>query len=116
MPVSLAVTMRDILIAHIDGPAPFVASDSAEVRCKRAAIKRGWLRFDERFIRPKATLITELGRTVIAEALGDWADALVRAGYSRIEPPEARKVPVIVDLLGLPGSAEAQIPLDISST
>lgn len=97
---------RDILIAHLDGaPVPIpvqrkviplwmlgrrdpvshrrtLARASWAWRATQALIDGGLimpLRSD-----PKCTVITELGRGVLAELLADYAEALVTAGYREL--------------------------------
>jgi hypothetical protein len=85
---------RDLLIDHLDGPAPIVNSPLARrehaanwktVSARREALKglveRGLLRLDMRHRTPRTTVMTEKGRAALAAALADWAEALVRAGY-----------------------------------
>jgi hypothetical protein len=85
--------MRDILIEHIDLlPLPVVhcmqAPPAERDRIANrhmtlaAAWRRGWVNFD-RFPHPRQSTLTPAGRAALAEALGDWADALFRAGLDR---------------------------------
>jgi hypothetical protein len=88
----LTTGMRDVLIEHIDGPVPIVRTTDftgieAHAMATRyksvwALLDRGLLKKDRELV-PKFTIITEPGRAELAKALADWADALVRAGYSR---------------------------------
>lgn len=80
----LTVFQRDALIAHLDGPAPLIIAPrdretAALMRETHRLAARGFLRYD-RPDRPRATIITESGRMLLARALADWADALARAG------------------------------------
>jgi hypothetical protein len=84
--------MRDVLIEHIDGPVPIIrgcniSGPNAKTIATRyksvwALMDRGLLEKDRDFA-PRFTIITDDGRTELAKALADWADALVRAGYGR---------------------------------
>lgn len=78
-----------MLIDHIDGPVPMVVKGP---RCitTRALIERGWLRPSRQNF-PTHTYITEAGRKVLAAALADWAEALIRARFEA--PPEPVPVP-----------------------
>ena len=80
----LSAPMRDLLLAHIDGsatvPVEFNAKNAACIKSTWAAIAHGLIRPDG-LPRMKQTFITDKGREVLAMALADWADALVRAGY-----------------------------------
>lgn len=89
--------MRDVLIAHLDGVGvPIVTprgsgiDDASEIarrfQTTKRLLERGFLRTDN-VKKPRLTFITEGGRAVLAKALADWADALVRAGYlERTDP------------------------------
>ena len=83
-PEMLTTVMRDFLIKHIDGsstvPVDFVVCNSAALQTARAAIEHGWVKLDG-LRHPKRSFITDKGREILAGALADWADALVRAGY-----------------------------------
>lgn len=87
--------MRDILISHIDGPVPIFRAapkgvNAAELarhrRTTEALVLRGLLRNGPENP-PRETFVTELGRKKLAEVLGDWADALVRAGWGMDNRP-----------------------------
>lgn len=77
----ISPAMRDVLIEHIDGP---VAIDRRGASGRREAVRgclnHGYLRTDAYLLRARHTIMTEPGRTALAEALADAADALVRAG------------------------------------
>jgi hypothetical protein len=82
----VSTVLRDLLIEHIDGPrnvpVPLVVIGTHNrMQSIGAAVSRGLLRFD-RHSPPRQTFITERGREVLGAALGDWADALVRAAGS----------------------------------
>ena len=99
----ISPAMRDVLIEHIDGPAPIMAPSgstwgrlpchdqarAARFRTMKALLERGLLRCDAN-VRPRFTHMTETGRTALAEALADAADALVRAGQLRADAVYAR--------------------------
>lgn len=104
--------MRDVLIEHIDGPVPVVvpngprggryARDVAiRARTIRALLGRRLIRGRSDSPRPDQTVLTEAGRAELAEALADWADAIVRArrdvGSTPLED-EAREVAKPKDL------------------
>jgi DNA-binding PadR family transcriptional regulator len=83
---------RDILIEHIDGPVQIIVGDPHRSTRLRALRSLGLLRFDHySSSRPRQTHITEKGRAALAEALADWADALVRAqeAIQRLREPAA---------------------------
>lgn len=87
---SLSACVRDLLIEHIESVVPLVRTvtraEAGRTRMRRVLIAQGALRYDRQDF-PRATLITERGRQRLATALADWADALVRAGYSGVNPP-----------------------------
>lgn len=92
--------MRDVLIEHIDGPvAVSTKQDPLNPRLGtvKALVARDFLRPD-RELRPRFTIITEVGRAALCAALADWGDALSRAmGKShpnrRGRPPAPRSAP-----------------------
>ena len=84
---SLTISMRDILIEHLDGHAvqhvvKFRDRNHYDERyCATGSLlARGLIRFDGRQTGQRYTYITDSGRAALARALGDWADALERAG------------------------------------
>jgi hypothetical protein len=87
---------RDLLIAHIDGPQ--LLAIGPETSTRTALIDRKLLRFDTyASLRPKNTIITALGREVLCAILGDYADALVRAGaLTKVPPIVFKRSPKIV--------------------
>lgn len=97
---ALRRTERDLLIEHVDGskdvPAQVYVGHNQSPR--NSLILKGLVRPDRRK-RATKTLITEDGRQVLAYILGEYADALIRAGYvglaSPIEPNRPR--PLAVD-------------------
>jgi hypothetical protein len=70
---------RDILIEHIDGPAPYETAVPHRGTRVRAMMTAGLLYAPPCTIRLKRTFITDKGRAALAEALADWADAIVRS-------------------------------------
>jgi hypothetical protein len=79
---------RNLLIDHIDGPVDVVVTDAHKVQCRNALIGLGLLRgTPSQAVRPRLTVLTERGRMAVAMVLGDYADALVRAGLLEQENP-----------------------------
>jgi hypothetical protein len=88
--------MRDVLIAHIDGPVPASAEDLYPKTTRRAALDREWIVVDATGLLDTddptaATAITDEGRRVLAVALADWADALQRARFAPNAPIERQE-------------------------
>jgi hypothetical protein len=91
----ISPSMRDVLIEHLDGPVAIIAPGAARgleamalatrATTLRALLNRGLLRTDAYVLRARHTIMTEAGRRELAEALADWADALVRAGQLRAD-------------------------------
>ena len=83
----LTTLQRNCLIKHIDrgrkAPAPMVAARNSP---KLALIRRKLLRYDRPSF-PTETWLTEDGRQVLSIVLGEYADALVRAGFTGIASP-----------------------------
>lgn len=102
---------RDLLIAHIDGPQPLTIGHESMVR--NALLARDLLRFNDRTaFRPKTTHLTDTGREVLCIILGDYADALVRAGALDEAPTIVlKRSPKIAEPAEpeLPLSAEANV-------
>lgn len=96
----LTSMQRAMLIDHIDGHLRVVAVELMNVRRTLLAAKllRGHPQFS---IRPRETALTEEGRRVVGMILGQYADALVRAGLLDQQNPiemlrrlrEARSAP-----------------------
>lgn len=86
--VLITPAMRDLLIEHIDGPAPYIISDRRS-RQVRAAVQLGYLSYGRGISpkRPRFTYINQRGREALAKALANWADALIRARYNRESLP-----------------------------
>lgn len=74
----LSSQMRDLLIEHIDGPRRIHISDYKTGNRLLGAAKLGYLSFDRQQF-PRSTAMTARGRAALCAALGEWADALVRA-------------------------------------
>jgi len=75
----LTSLQRDMLIDHIDGQVVVLANHLKNVRNSliRIGLLAGWPMHSKR---PRATALTEPGRQVVGMILGQYADALVRAG------------------------------------
>lgn len=77
---------RDMLIDHIDGALE--VSTSRLVTVRRALLARKLIRpYPAGAIRPRQTTLTEHGRCAVCRILGDYADALVRAGILEQDDP-----------------------------
>jgi hypothetical protein len=84
----LSTHQRNLLIDHIDGEVDVVVSDPHKVQCRNALMALGLLRGSPtQAVRPRITVLTERGRMAVAMILGDYADALVRAGLLEQENP-----------------------------
>ena len=99
---SMPKAQRDLLIRHINGPRPLAIGP--EIYTRNALVLRNLLRFDNpQNLRPRATLLTDLGRETVCIILGDYADALVRAGVlESVRPIVLKKLPKVEgpDLFG----------------
>lgn len=86
----LSFTSRDLLIEHVDGsndvPVPVYVTERCSAR--NGLISKGLVRPDRKE-RATKTVITDDGRQVLAYVLADYAEALVRAGYTAIASPIA---------------------------
>lgn len=74
---------RDMMIDHIDGEVAVNVRDPRLVSVRNSLLKIGMLKgatSGPRALRPRATVLTERGRMALAMVLGNYADALVRAG------------------------------------
>lgn len=96
----LSKSQRDHLIEHISGPQPILTGP--QVHITGALISRNLIRYVHKFNDkhakfPHHTKFTEFGREVVCIILGDYADALVRAGVLEHAPPIAlmRNAPMI---------------------
>lgn len=84
----LTMLQRNLLIDHIDGEVDVVLSDPHKTQTRNAMMVLGLLRgTPSQANRPRATVLTERGRMAVAMILGDYADALVRAGLLEQENP-----------------------------
>lgn len=85
----LSVLQREMLIDHIDCIVPI---DRRDTRSDHAGVTRNWL-IANKFLkchptstyRPTGTSLTEDGRAAVCIILGDYADALVRAGLLELD-------------------------------
>ena len=79
---NLTIIQRNCLIAHVNGPQPFLTNDARPT--KRSLIEYGLLRApcggQPRVSRPKELVLSELGREVVCIVLGQYAEALIAAG------------------------------------
>lgn len=83
---ALTNIQREMLISHIDGAVLIIRADYNKVL--RALVLRGLLRpSSPQTTRPRATILTDEGRRALGVILGDYADALVRAGLLEQENP-----------------------------
>jgi hypothetical protein len=98
MAAELTPLQRNFLIKHIDGsgeiPVPVFVAERKGPRA--ALIARGLLKPNRPNFASK-TLLTEKGRAVLAIILGEYADALVRAGFTGVASPLALKPRPLVD-------------------
>lgn len=77
---------RDMLVDHIDGALE--VSTSRLVQVRRSLLVRRLIRpYPAGAIRPRQTTLTEQGRLAVCRILGDYADALVRAGILEQHDP-----------------------------
>lgn len=103
--MKISKSMREVLLDHMDGQSiPVVVSNpkrrhravpgggghgsltvATRVHVLHSALRRGYLRYEEPTVR-RTTVITEIGRGALAEALAEWADALIRAGLDLNAP------------------------------
>ena len=83
----LTNSQRDALIAHIDGPVNVDRKKQALFASQHSLMTKGLLRnaaHAAQTNRPQVTELTEAGRGTLSVMLGDFADALVRAGIEEI--------------------------------
>lgn len=86
----LTFHQRNVLLAHIDGPVDIVATTFGKVQIRNGLMDGGLLRGDPaNTVRPRKTALTEAGRRAVGMILGDYADALVRAGLLEQQNPLA---------------------------
>jgi len=104
--------MRDVLIEHIDGSASIsveIDRSKPHFRTTAALIVRGFIRTDGS-LRPRRTFITAAGRSALARALADWADAIVR---SRLRRMDKKGTIEIIDAEGITASDRPSIYLEL---
>lgn len=87
----MSIQMRDVLLDHVDGSAPYSINHHLRNHSIEALHKRGYVSFYRcsihhprevgmgRPARPRETFITDAGRRALAAVLADAADILVRA-------------------------------------
>lgn len=86
--VNLGRASRDVLCQHVDGPVPIILTrqeaGTPHAVVRKALISRGLIRFHpgdrERLrvgYRPRHTVITRLGRELLAALLADEIDAML---------------------------------------
>lgn len=76
----LSGAQRELLIEHIDQGCPVLPQ---QVITRNALLALELIRSTRPLDRhPRRTVLTERGRMVLAMLLGQYADALVKAGYS----------------------------------
>jgi len=85
--MKLSNGMVNLLLEHIDGQEVPVLGNPGQMTFKSALI-RGLIRYKNPPSR-YTTVITEVGRGALAQALGDWADILVQAGIDLQNPSPA---------------------------
>lgn len=79
---------RDLLIDHIDGELDVHLTNVHLINVRNSLMKIGLLRgATNNTTRPRTTVLTERGRMAVGIILGDYADALVRAGLFEQENP-----------------------------
>jgi hypothetical protein len=108
-----APELRDILIAHMEGKhVPFDAPiRSAQRRLTRILLTRGFLRPTGTMEEPGETEITERGRDALSALLGDYADALFRAGYGDLAHDRSHRGPRSRAANGTPAATLAGIAM-----
>lgn len=79
-PQRLSPAQRDLLVEHIDRAVGVYRSNASMVHVATSLIRLGLLRPEVPSLRPKYTVLTDLGRGTVANLLATYADALVRAG------------------------------------
>lgn len=84
----LSKAQAEMLLEHLDGawvPAPIEQGVRSATRAGLLRIEL--IRFEGAKQTPTHTVITEVGRSVLAHVLSNYADALIRAGYLIAEAP-----------------------------
>jgi hypothetical protein len=106
----LTVCQRNMLIGHIDGEVDVTICDPHKVQSRNALIGQGYLRGSPTgAVRPRTTVLTERGRAMLGMVLGDYADALIRAGILDQQHP----LEVLKHLKLSRGDARDQFQLDV---
>lgn len=82
-PVWMSDIMREVLVDHIDGSAPFSVKDLVRNQSLRGCISHGLIRWDQYSVRPDQTHITPKGREMLALVLAYYADVLAVAAHHR---------------------------------
>lgn len=73
--------MCEVMVDHVDGTAP-MTTDNVRLIAVSECIARGMIRFkDLHSLRPRNTIITEVGREALCIILAAWADELTRVGF-----------------------------------
>lgn len=87
--MTISTQMRDVLIEHLDNQPvavliPTDTTDGLEASRRAARLRTTTVLVSAGLLRRKKhhTVITEEGRAMLAKVLGDWADALARAGWN----------------------------------
>lgn len=87
----LTVYQRDMLVSHVDGAVDVVLDNHHLVNVRNSLMRIGMLRGDSthgiKSIRPRTTVLTDRGRLALAMLLGNYADALTKAGLLDQERP-----------------------------
>lgn len=87
----LSHAQRELLIAHVPAHCPVdntISKPAADRRrTARSLIGEELIRYETDSERPMFSVLTETGREVVAVVLGDYAEALIRAGYTGLESP-----------------------------
>jgi hypothetical protein len=77
----LSASQRSVLVDHVDGEVGVVVAAYRNLQARNSLIRIGLLRTAiPNAPRPRSTVLTEEGRRVLGAVLGEYADALVRAG------------------------------------
>jgi hypothetical protein len=110
----ISPSQRDLLIKHIDGSAVILGKDDLQIRRNaiNGLIRRGFLQTKKINKWRYETTITDKGRAKLAEALGEYADALIRAklagafGHARF----TEFTGILEQFSGLGGESPVAIP------
>lgn len=82
-PLWMSDIMREVLVDHIDGSAPFSIKDLVRNQSLKGLINHGLVRWDQYSVRPDQTHITPKGREMLALVLAYYADVLAVAAHHR---------------------------------